>query len=1143
MLRLEDRITPSGETVTANIGAVPAGHTVQVLVNATVDSGTTAKGVNLVYNQGSVAGTGFTTFSTGTATNNNTPTQTVVDSVPAVAGVFVNNTAWDPTFRTALGNATFGYQIPTQVAGTQLNTLPWSGINRVSIRFTENVNVAFGDLQLRGDNVSTYALDATPANFTYDPTTFTATSALTAPIAADKLRLVLTAANVTQVNVANPADRKALDGEWIDNVATGISGNGTAGTDFAFQFNVQPGDVNNDGGVNSADLLLIRQSSGQAFSASNVSRNVNGDAAIDGADYTAARALIGSVQPAGLPAGTPGSGWVASATSIAPTPGPVGGTITAVDVASLLTDVDGDGKADPGDTIQYTVTIKNTGAVAVSNVVLSVPLDAHMTTAGAAVIGANSNPTLTGLETGTPLAVTENDAAKAVTASVVVGDTDDTNLVGATVQISNNFVTGEDVLAFTNQLGITGSFNAANGTLTLTGTTTLANYQTALRAVTYQNTSDNPSTLARTLTFQVNDGSGANNLSTPVMRAINVTAVNDKPTLNNLEGGALTFTEDDAATAVTSTISVGDVDNTTLTGATVQITVGYQNGQDILAFTNQLGITGTFDAATGKMTLTGATTLANYQTALRAVTYLNNSQNPSTAARTLSFQVDDGQGVNNLSNAATRGITVVSVNDAPTLANLESASLAYNQNTGGLAITSAITVGDVDSTNLTGATVSISAGFAGAADILSFTNQLGITGSYAAGTGILTLSGTTTLANYQTALRAVQFTNTSGNTTSRTISFVVDDGQSVNHASAAAARTITINRAPTVIGETFNAIGNTPLLLGVAQGTRAAAVVSGSVLSNDGPDPEGNSPITINSTGTPSSGTVTLNSDGTFTYTPAVNFSGNATFTYTAKDSLGAISQSATVTIVVGAKVWYVDNSGSNGDGRSATPFNTLAGAVTASAAGDVIFVYTGSGNTTAGITLKADQQLIGQGVVLAVDPDGPSILTPINLLVAGTAPVLTTTVAGTAGVTLAASPSVNTIRGVNIGNTTGAGIFGSGFGTLNADTVAINAASRTGQILDLTNGAVTATFTNLTTTSATTGINLVNLTGTLTGSAGAISGVERHGLLRRHRHRDHQLRRHDHEHRRQLDQRERPHRRHDHVLRGRSPTRARAFR
>ena len=94
---------------------------------------------------------------------------------------------------------------------------------------------------------------------------------------------------------------------------------------------------------------------------------------------------------------------------------------------------------------------------------------------------------------GHTLAYTENQVATAIDPALTVGDPDSANLAHATVQIIGNYVNGEDVLGFTNQNGITGSFDAATGTLTLTGSASVANYQTALASVTYFNTSDNPS--------------------------------------------------------------------------------------------------------------------------------------------------------------------------------------------------------------------------------------------------------------------------------------------------------------------------------------------------------------------------------------------------------------------------------------------------------------------------------------------------------------------------------------------------------------------------------------------------------------------------------------------------------------------------
>ena len=61
------------------------------------------------------------------------------------------------------------------------------------------------------------------------------------------------------------------------------------------------------------------------------------------------------------------------------------------------------------------------------------------------------------------------------------------NLDGATVVINN--CSSGDTLNFTNQNGISGSYNSTNGKLTLSGSATYANYQTALRSVTFSTSS------------------------------------------------------------------------------------------------------------------------------------------------------------------------------------------------------------------------------------------------------------------------------------------------------------------------------------------------------------------------------------------------------------------------------------------------------------------------------------------------------------------------------------------------------------------------------------------------------------------------------------------------------------------------------
>ena len=203
-----------------------------------------------------------------------------------------------------------------------------------------------------------------------------------------------------------------------------------------------------------------------------------------------------------------------------------------------------------------------------------------MLTRNITVAPVNDAPVLAGIE-GTALGYTENQAATAITATLTASDVDNANLAGATIQITANYQNGQDVLCFANTATITGSWNAATGTLTLSGSDTVANYQAALRAVKYQNTSENPSGADPDgeLQGQRRDG-GQQTVRRGTSRSRRSTT---RRCWRAIEGTALAYTENDAATAITATITASDVDNANLAGATVQITGNYQNGQDVLS--------------------------------------------------------------------------------------------------------------------------------------------------------------------------------------------------------------------------------------------------------------------------------------------------------------------------------------------------------------------------------------------------------------------------------------------------------------------------------------------------------------------------------------------------------------------------------
>ncbi|MEX0956670.1 MAG: tandem-95 repeat protein [Rhizobiaceae bacterium] len=237
------------------------------------------------------------------------------------------------------------------------------------------------------------------------------------------------------------------------------------------------------------------------------------------------------------------------------------------------------------------------------------------------------------------LAYTENQAATAIDGTITLTDVDDTDLDGATVTISGNFATGQDVLGFVNQNGITGSYNAATGVLTLTGSATKAQYEAALVSVTYFNTSDNPSGLARTVSYSVTDGDALSNVGSAT---VNVTPVNDAPLA----------VDDNFAAINEDTVTV-------FTGAQLK-----DNDYDVDS--SPLYIIGVANGVGGTVTL-------NMNTEAVTFTPFGNYFGPASFTYTLS----DGSAT----DTATVTFDILSVNDTPVLtAALHLPSLVEDQN-------------------------------------------------------------------------------------------------------------------------------------------------------------------------------------------------------------------------------------------------------------------------------------------------------------------------------------------------------------------------------------------------------------------------------------------------------------------------------
>ena len=122
--------------------------------------------------------------------------------------------------------------------------------------------------------------------------------------------------------------------------------------------------------------------------------------------------------------------------------------------------------------------------------------------------------------------------------------------------------------------------------------------------------------------------------------------------------------------------------------------------------------------------------------------------------------------------------------------------------------------------------------------------------------------------------------------------------------------TASVKMSPLAFADNYNGVADTPLVVAAAQGVLAndtglPAPTAGTI--TDGPTTQG--------------GTVTLNSDGGFTYTPPANFAGASdTFTYTATN--GQLpNDTATVTIAIACPTISVTNP-ANTAGTADAPFS-----------------------------------------------------------------------------------------------------------------------------------------------------------------------------------------------------------------------------
>ncbi|MCP4379417.1 MAG: hypothetical protein GY794_25005, partial [bacterium] len=265
----------------------------------------------------------------------------------------------------------------------------------------------------------------------------------------------------------------------------------------------------------------------------------------------------------------------------------------------------------------------------------------------------------------------------------------DTLSFGATsIDLNSNGATGPDGNGFTYTISNAGTSPVI--TITHAGTDD-ATVNTMLNSAVFNNTSNNnPTTTARTVTFTSVTDSGSGTTADGTVATVNMAAINDAPTISNLAGDALAYSEGDRAVVIEqgADVAVTDADSTDFDSGTLTVSfaAGSDSAEDILAIRNQGYGTGEISVAgygvayegtligsfTGGangddlvITLNASANPVAVQALIENITYENtDADNATTGARTVRFVLSDGDGGTSANYDTT--VTVSAANHAPT---------------------------------------------------------------------------------------------------------------------------------------------------------------------------------------------------------------------------------------------------------------------------------------------------------------------------------------------------------------------------------------------------------------------------------------------------------------------------------------------
>ena len=331
------------------------------------------------------------------------------------------------------------------------------------------------------------------------------------------------------------------------------------------------------------------------------------------------------------------------------------------------------------------------------------------------------------------------------------------------VKFSGTYVATEDTL-FVSLVNspVSYTWDESKGILTFTKAANELDYQTAMRAIKYANSSKNPNSNPRDIEYYVEDSKGTFSL----IKTINIQLVNDPGwfylTNENIKADTITY-----ATNKNQSIEI------------CPSIFDPEGDKNILANTSLVN-------STGELTLNSNATCITYK-----------PNNDFIGNDFINLKITDS----NDDAIARAAVIKIITSEAPQLSNFRN-SLNYEENDGYVAVNPNLTILYPGST-LTSARVQIASNYLSAEDTLIYTGTNStIIKSWSDDKGELTLSGNETLEVYREVLRQIKYGNNSNDPDekSRSVITQVSDGTISSNTPTTSIVVAKVNDAPFIYG-------------------------------------------------------------------------------------------------------------------------------------------------------------------------------------------------------------------------------------------------------------------------------------------------------------------------------------------------------